>query len=46
MRSNSGSGKSKNNLHDPTMKELERKHRKSERVAPTEREPMDETSDA
>jgi hypothetical protein len=46
MRSNSGSGKSNNNLRDPTMKEHERDHRKSNRVAPTEREPMDETSDA
>ena len=46
MRSNSGRGKSSNNLHDPTMKEHEQQRRKGKRGAPTEREPMDETADA
>jgi hypothetical protein len=46
MRSNSGSGKSNNNLRDPTIKEHEREHRKSKRVAPANLEPMDEISDA
>ncbi len=46
MRSNSGRGKSNNNLRDPTMKEHEQERRKGKRVAPTEREPMDETVDA
>ena len=31
MRSNSGSGKSSNNLHDPTMKEHEESKRKGDR---------------
>ena len=46
MRSNSGKGKSNNNLRDPTMKEHEREHRKGKQPAPTDLEPMDETSDA
>jgi len=46
MRSNSGRGKSSNNLRDPTMKEHEQEPRKGKRVPPTELEPMDETSDA
>ena len=46
MRSNSGHGKSNNNLRDPTMKEHELEHRKGKRPAPSDLEPMDETSDA
>ena len=46
MRSNSGSGKSNNNLRDPTMKELEHEHRKGKRVSPSDRDLLDETSDA
>ena len=46
MRSNSGKGKSNDNLRDPTMKEHEQEHRKGRKVAPADLEPMDETSDA
>lgn len=46
MRSNSGRGKSSNNLRDPTMKEHEQERRKDKRVPQSELEPMDETSDA
>jgi hypothetical protein len=46
MRSNSGSGKSNNNLRDPTMKEHEQEHRKGKKVAPADVVPVDETSDA
>ena len=46
MRSNSGSGKSNNNLRDPTMKEHEHENRKGKRVPPSDRDLLDETSDA
>ena len=46
MRSNSGKGKSNNNLRDPTMNEHERQQRKGKQAALTDREPMDQTSDA
>ena len=46
MRSNSGRGKSNNNLRDPTMKEHEQERRKGKRVAAGEQVPVDETSDA
>jgi hypothetical protein len=46
MRTNSGSGKSNNNLRDPTMKESEHEHRKGKRVQPSDRDLLDETSDA
>jgi len=46
MRSNSGRGKSSNNLRDPTMKEHEQEQRKAKKAPPSELEPMDETSDA
>lgn len=46
MRSNSGKGKSKSNLRDPTMKEHAREHGKGKRAAPADRAPIDETSDA
>ena len=46
MRSNSGQGKSNNNLRDPTMKEHEREHRKGKKAVPADLDPMDETIDA
>jgi hypothetical protein len=46
MRSNSGKGKSNNNLRDPTMKEHEQERRKGRKVPPSDVVPMDETSDA